>query len=89
MAMQAIELMWHARQIMEQWSGVDRDAKMFYFLLRNMYFCAGGTKKPLIEHLKTHKMRKNNLGWVDPYPLDSYLAVGVLYHELVQLDTAR
>lgn len=87
---EAILLMKKARRMIKEWRGSDAGATMlFSFILGNMFFCVGDVKKALVEHLDTLKLRRENLSSTDPYVLDSYHAVGVLYHELGQLEFAE
>ncbi|KAJ4310486.1 hypothetical protein N0V84_010942 [Fusarium piperis] len=87
---EAIALMTKARHMMKEWGGPGAGATMlFSFILGNMLFCVRDVRKALIEHLRTLRLRKENLSGTDPYVLDSYHAVGVLYHELGQLEPAE
>ncbi|RSM15102.1 hypothetical protein CDV31_005183 [Fusarium ambrosium] len=86
----AIPLMTKARHMMKEWRGPDAGATMlFSFILGNMLFCVGEVKKAFIEHMGTLKLRREKLSSTDPYVLDSYHAVGVLYHELGELEAAE
>ncbi|KAK7403916.1 hypothetical protein QQX98_010323 [Neonectria punicea] len=85
-----IPLMLKARNMMKESMGPEAGATMlFTFILGNMLFCVGDVKKSLVEHMRTLRLRKKNLGSTDPYVMDSYHAVGVIYHELGELEVAE
>ncbi|KAI0115492.1 hypothetical protein GGR51DRAFT_409380 [Nemania sp. FL0031] len=86
---EAIDLMSKARKMLRDTKGIDAGATMlFSFILGNMHFCAGCILEALEEHKQTLILRETKLGNRDPYTLDSYHAVAVVYHRLGNLNAA-